>query len=75
MVAAAAFASAGVARWPRDHVALHLAALTSLTAGATMGLVVLDDPTGQEASLGTVDWSFTVATTPASLIVRTHATA
>jgi signal transduction histidine kinase len=62
MVAAAAFVSAGFARRPRDHVALHLAALTSLTAGATVWLVLLDESQGREPALGAVDWSFTVAT-------------
>ncbi|HEV7757622.1 MAG TPA: sensor histidine kinase [Acidimicrobiales bacterium] len=43
-------------------MALHLAALTSLTAGATVWLVLLDESQGREPALGAVDWSFTVAT-------------
>lgn len=61
LVAAAAFASAGSVRSPRDHVAIQLAALTSLTAGATLGLIALEHHRPREPALGTVDWSFTVA--------------
>jgi signal transduction histidine kinase len=61
LLAAVAFVTAGIVRRPPDHLALHLAALTSLSAGATLGLVALEQSRARAPALGTVDWSFTIA--------------